>query len=371
MQAAPFCYGPVSTTLNVIRHLVRYGHKMVMIDEGPTGELIRRSGLPVECVSFSTVPPFSSELIEAIKQADLVVSNTDPIFAAESLKYNPHTVVVDTLFWMWDDMDDSLLDCDLFIIQNFSNMEAQIERLGRPSQMVVTGPLMSMPENPIPFNERENMIHVSLGGCHCSLVDGACDPYPSMILSVIEEIGSTIPQGCRVVFTAGEQAVCALGGKKPIVEMMTLSNDENVALMRKARASLLSPGLTGAMEAFAAQTPVFFLPPQNYSQVLQLEQYRENGVAPHSFTWSDVYPDFRLPPYMPEEEAVNRVREIVGRFCSDTDAIAALKQRLKTFFTDDLPGYDPQQASRFFADMGGNGAEAAAAAIDRVLKPGG
>jgi hypothetical protein len=35
-QAAPFCFGPISTLLNVVQALADSGERLIVIDEGPT-----------------------------------------------------------------------------------------------------------------------------------------------------------------------------------------------------------------------------------------------------------------------------------------------------------------------------------------------
>ena len=363
LQAAPFCYGPISTTLNVARVLGQFDHRLLAIEEGPTGELVRRSGFRMERVAVPTCP-LSQELLNVIDQADLVVSNTDPVFAAACLERGARVVVLDTLFWMWDKLDSALLDCELYIVQDFYGVDEQVERLGRPRNFLRVGPLVRPQDPPVSQTRRENLIHVSLGGCDCLLVDPAQDPYPATILESIKEVLTT---GSEIVLSTGERTARSLEPRDNRFKVSTLSNRDHLEVMRRAKAILLSPGLTGTMEVLEAETPVFFLPPQNYSQVLQLKAYRKASAAPFSFTWSDVYPEFDLPFYLPEEEAVNRVREVVGRFVRDPEARGVLRQKLAAFLDTGFQDYDPGPGKKLRRSLGMGGAEKAARAINALL----
>jgi hypothetical protein len=368
LQAAPFCFGPISTLLNVVQAFVRPGYQMIVIEEGPTRDLIRRSRLPLERVTLTTAPPFSAELAELIDQAELVVSNTDPLFAAECMTRGAKVVVIDTLFWMWDHIPPILSEAECYIAQDFYGIEAQLERLGRPRNFLKLGPLTSTQGPPIPLARRANSIQISFGGCDCLLVDPRQDPYPGLMLKLMEDALTTaLPQDWDILLCCGERAARSLQPQDSCVTVGTLSNRAYLKKMRQAKAILLSPGLTGTLEVLQAETPVFFFPPQNYSQALQLSAYRKANVAPYSFTWTDVYPEFALPPYLPEEEAVDRVRAVIARFVQDEAAQDVLRHKLVEFLQIGIQNYDPVPARMLFESLGREGPVQAARAIEGCL----
>jgi hypothetical protein len=367
-QAAPFCFGPVSTTLNVMQELAGAGHRLIMVDEGPTGDLIRRSGLPIEGVALPTTPPFTPELGRWVDRVDLVVSNTDPIFAAACMERGAPVTVIDTLFWMWDHIPPILMEAELFISQAFHGTQAQIERLGRPRNYIEVGPLIAPQALPVPLADRDRLIQVSFGGCDCFLVDPAHDPYPALVLGLLEEaLDAALPADHRVVLCCGERTACTLEPRDGRITVNTLSNREYLRTMRRARAIFLSPGLAGTMEVFEAQTPAFFFPPQNYSQVLQLRACRQAAVAPYSFTWSDVYPEFDLPPYLREEEAVARVRQVIERAVDDPVARDELRRQMVSFLQVGIHDHNPGPPHRLRESLGMGGPSQAARAIESWL----
>jgi hypothetical protein len=365
LQAAPFCFGPISTLLNVIQGLVRPNYRLIIIEEGPTRDLIRRSGLPLERVALTTAPPFSPELGELIDQADLVVSNTDPVFAAACMERGAKVIVVDTLFWMWDHIPPILLEAERYIVQDFGDAEAQFKRLGRPQDFLQVGALTSHQPPPVPLTRRVSSIHVSFGGCDCLLVDPQRDPYPGLMLELLENaLAAALPHRWDVLLCCGDRTACSLQPRDKRITVSTLSNQDYLKSMRQAKAALLSPGLTSTLEVLQAETPVFFFPPQNYSQVLQLSAYRKANVAPYSFTWADAYPEFALPPYLPEEEAVARVRTVIDRFGGDVAAQDTLRRKLVEFLQTGIQAYDPAPARRLCASLGADGPVRAARAIE-------
>lgn len=367
-QAAPFCFGPISTTLSVIDGLVDTQHRFIVIDEGPTGDLTKRSDLPIQRVHLSTSRPFDATLRELIESADLVVSNTDPGFAAECMALGAQVAVIDTLFWMWDSLPASLLDAPVFIAQAFDGNLDQFERLGRPQHYVEVGPLVNAQPSPLIQTEREKIILVSLGGCDCFLFDPAQDPYPGLVLKALEQALDQVQlRDYRVMLCCGERASCTLSPTNSMIEIRTLSKEEYIHALRRARAVILSPGLTGSMEAFEAQTPVFFLPPQNYSQVLQLASFRNANTAPNSFAWGDAFPDFSLTPYLPEEAAVARVRQVIDQLKNTPDAHNKLTRSLQDFLQVGMHHYDPQPGRHYRESLGLDGPKKAAQTIKTFL----
>ncbi|MBK6930753.1 MAG: hypothetical protein IPH12_07695 [Saprospirales bacterium] len=366
-QAAPFCFGPISTTLNMVRQLAGKGLEIVMIGEGPTNNLLKRENLEFELLDASTTAPFSDELSKIIERANLVISNTDPAFASACMRRGARVAVVDTLYWMWDRLDPILLESDAYLIQNFMGTAEQLERLGRPRNTVLVGPLITALELPLRRQERENFILISLGGCDCNLVDHCQDPYPGMIFEMVEKVIRENDMDLEIIWTTSERPASNLNGRFNTHRVGTFSNQDHVALMRRAKGVILSPGITGSMEAFEAGTPVFFLPPQNYSQALQLRAFREKGVAPFGFSWYDVYPDLSPPPYLPEEQAVSQIRQTIERCASDQRVWDALYQALQLFLRSGIARYDPKPARELRTALGTDGPLKAAQAILQLL----
>ncbi|MCB0617892.1 MAG: hypothetical protein KDC32_11865 [Saprospiraceae bacterium] len=367
-QAAPFCFGPIATTLNVVRELAGSGHHLTLIGEGPTHDLLDREDFEFDKLPASTVKPFSEELEQLIREADLVVSNTDPPFAAACIRRGAKVVVIDTLFWMWDHIDPILLQSDSYIIQNFIGVEQQMARIGRPQNLLVVGPLTQKQEQPIPQGERDNFLLVSLGGCDCNLVAKESDPYPEIICRLIECVLEQESLDIEVMLATGERSANALCAKTASVQIGTFSNKEHVDLIRRAKGVMLSPGLTGSMEVFEGGTPVFFLPPQNYSQVLQMKAFRRSEVAGHSFSWFDVYPELAPPPYLPEEEAVAIVRDAIGKCIQDEKTWTTFYQTVKAFLETGIQNFDPTPGYRLRTRLGIDGVRKASERILQILE---
>jgi hypothetical protein len=367
LQAAPFCFGPASTLLSIARHFEN-GFELMMIDEGPTGDLLKLSGLDIKSIQISTIHP-SKELDELIRSVDIVVSNTDLEFAKYCIDHQvAKLVIIDTLFWMWDDIDKRLFGADLYVIQDFMGTENQLNRLGSPRNYLSVGPLINWVVNQ-ENQQKKDQVLISLGGCDCVLFDSHNDPFPSLISRLIRKsFGESQFKDYELVLTVGAKTKSSLQSRTEGFEIKTLSNTDNQLLMGKVHAILLSPGLTATFEAIHSGTPIFFLPPQNYSQVIQLDEYKKLGIAPYSFTWSDAYPEFSLPNNLPETIAVERVRQVVDRFLSDEAAQQVFQNKLDRFIQSGIKDYEPKLAKEFLNKIGTDGVKKATDAILDLIK---
>jgi hypothetical protein len=219
------------------------------------------------------------------------------------------------------------------------------------------------------LSRRDDLLLVSLGGCDCSLYETEADAYPALMLQVLEQALAEAPDSNRrVLVCCGEHAACALRPQRSEVSIQTLPKQDYIQALRCARAAVLSPGLNGAMEAFEAATPAFFLPPHNYSQLLQLKVYRQVGAAPYGFTWSDMDTQLDLPAYLPEEEGVRQVNAAVQRLAHDEQAQAVFRQRRVDFLKNGISSYEPEPALVYRRSLGMNGPRQAADLIQTCLR---
>jgi hypothetical protein len=367
LQSAPFCFGPTSTLLNIAKHFGEH-HDLLMIDEGPSGELLKLSGLNIRPVKIASNKP-SKELEALLKSVDVIISNTDLEFARYCCENAvKKLVIVDTLFWMWDRIDPLLFKSSLYIIQDFFGTDEQLKRLGSPENLVRVGPLVNFNTNNN-VNLHPQKILVSLGGCDCTLFDPEIDPLPALIIELIQMAlkEMNLPAE-KLIITVGTKTREALKTVIGDIEIKTLSNSDNQLLMNNVQAIFLSPGITGTFEAMHAGVPVFFLPPQNYSQLLQLNEYQKFGVAPFCFNWPDVYPSFTLPNYLPEKEAVSRTRNTVNQFLKDKETQEKFKLSIKIFIQSGINGYHHEKAKALLNKFGKDGIDRACQAIIDLIE---
>jgi hypothetical protein len=120
-----------------------------------------------------------------------------------------------------------------------------------------------------------------------------------------------------------------------------LPREEYQKLLSTAKAVVLSPGLTGFYEVVAAKSPVFFLPPHNYSQYLQLQSYKDILCPPYYSDWLRLGITKVMDCFLPEEQMLQEVDEVLA---SLIDKGELLTQHLREFFDSAWQSYDPQPA---------------------------
>lgn len=320
-DAAAFCFGPASTLEVVLDELLDDDLDLMVLSSGTTAEFL--AGYSARC---TLVPCDSDEPAELARRrhlfqrCDLFVSNTNPVSARYALEQGVPTIYVDTLFWMWDDIDPLIARSAVYVAQTFAGIEENRRRIGGEiADFRLVGPLVGQP------SERTRAGHclISYGGMASKFtVPGVTNRYAWTMTRLLLEAFERAPAFDRYLFRGCGRVMDALerefGDSR--CEFAFAPRAQHLDEMASARNLLLSPGLTGSYEAIGAGTPTWLLPPQNYSQQLQAETFL--GLDPAPFDgrhWSQIYPDLALRRYMPEEEAVALVSATVRRFEEDAD----------------------------------------------------
>jgi hypothetical protein len=325
LDAAAFCYGPISTLLAVIDCLPVDALEMVVLASGTSAELAGAHGGAFRIVECDT-----EQLAALAAQADLLarcavfVSNTNPVSARYAKLRGCRVAYIDTLFWMWDAIDDVVAQADAFLVQDFAGVDDNRRRLAIDiPHFERVGPLIALGGGGVSTEPRAL---VSFGGMESSLtVPGRTNRYAwvmaPLVLEALRRRGGlerTVLCGRGHVMDSLAQLYAG-----PDVECRFLPHREYIAALRRCQVHLAAPGLTGAYEARALGVPIAFLLAQNYSQQLQVEIFLSDPSWPATgVDWRAIYDDAAIPAHLPEPVAVARVNELVLRFERDRAAQA-------------------------------------------------
>ncbi|HEV2863942.1 MAG TPA: radical SAM/SPASM domain-containing protein [Pyrinomonadaceae bacterium] len=369
MQAAPFCFGPASTSLAIASELRKHDVAIVWLAEGTTLRLLRAGQYEDYVIPFSLGEQGahgpSSHYVE---EADVVVVNTDPDFAEFALGLNERTVYVDILYWMWESIPEVAERCELYLYEDFVRVDEQIRRKGMPRNAVRVGPLINPADGAGGHRPATTGGHllVSLGGLHRpgearALLSSFGDMVRLAVMDALEQNGEF-----SEVYIAGDipRSETTLGNGVRI-HTGCLSKEEHQRLLSTARAVVLSPGLTGFYEAAAARVPIFFLPPHNYSQHLQLQSYKAALKEPCYADWEQLGISKKLPCFLPEEEMLREVDAVLAEVVGKGDLLA---RQLREFLGSGFRYYDPRPAADMLESLEGGGAERAAGEILRRIE---
>lgn len=332
LDAAPFCFGPVSTLQVVLDELPVTDLDLILLSSGTTAEFM--ADYDPKCVQVTCDTENRDELArhnELFQKCALFVSNTNPVSARYAIEVGTPVLYLDTLFWMWDKIDPLIAKSAIYVAQSFRGIEENRRRIGRDiADFRIVGPLV----RPARARERNRDCLISYGGMSSKLtVPGVTNRYAWVMTRLLLSAFERAPAFDRYVFRGNARVMDALARefKDNRCEFGFAPHAKHVEEMAGACNVLLSPGLTGTYEALASYAPTWLLPPQNYSQQLQAEFFLNDGAF-QGRHWGHIYPDFELPAYVPEPEGVRRVSAAVLRFEEDAEAqnryVAALSEAL-------------------------------------------
>lgn len=345
MQAAPFCFGPVSTSLAIATELRKFDLAIVWLAEGTALQLLQAGKYDDYVVPFNLANRDDKRrYAHYIEEADMVVVNTDPDFAKFALGLNKKTVYIDILYWMWQSIPEIAERCALYVYEDFVRMDDQIKRMGTPRNALRVGPLVSPGSVPDKRSDSQagNHLLVSLGGLHRpGNSQGLLCSFSDMVRRAVEEALEENDDFNEVYFAGGVEASETTLRNGVKVHTGCLSKETHLRLISSAKAVVLSPGLTGFYEVASAKVPVFFLPPHNYSQYLQLESYKAVLKQPYYADWERLGFFTELACFLPEEQMLNSVDSILAEVIEKGDL---LTQHLREFLTSGYKVYDSQPA---------------------------
>ncbi|MDC9580304.1 hypothetical protein PSI15_01715 [Xenorhabdus sp. PR6a] len=323
-DADPFCFGPISTTLNVVeklkcRNKFISGTKFILLGTLTSSQLGQKSGLfdaIYECDTTSVSE--LSRYAELISGADLYISNTNPNSINFVSKLDTPIIYIDTLFWMWDNLQVDLHQTEKTFIQNFHGIERNIERFqDKLGTYQVIPPILHSSLQQYMMDERMTDDHppegvlITLGGIDTVYAD-TTDFYYHFLKELLsipylqQETKITIAGGGKTIVNLAEM----FAKTHPHIDIGCFARQDFLQKLHRAHKVLANPGLTTFYECVALNKDVFFLPPQNYSQQLQLDVYLQHYYShEHGFLWQSEYGYPDIPLYLPEKEGLALIKK--------------------------------------------------------------
>jgi hypothetical protein len=206
---------------------------------------------------------------------------------------------------MWKELPVDLNDVEKYYIEDFRCLKLKPSRFGESGKYQVVPPLIDVSTEPKltahPF------LLVSLGGIDSSLYD-----FPVFYEKLIEYISSNEQLSDYNIMICG-------GGKKFMesefkkfertgLTITCLGPEEHISYLKSADIVLSSAGLHGFYENYFLNKNVLFLPPQSYSQYLQLKYIQAyfRGVAAVNLEQLGI--KHTLRENMPDKERIAEVK---------------------------------------------------------------
>ncbi|MDR0217465.1 MAG: hypothetical protein LBI71_01025 [Enterobacteriaceae bacterium] len=344
-DADPFCFGPISTTLNVVEKLRQRNKlisdtKFILLGTLTSSQLGQKSGLFHDIYECDTTSATDlSRYSELIENANLYISNTNPNSIDFVAKFDTPIIYIDTLFWMWDNLHVDLRQTEKTFIQNFHGIERNIKRcrdkLG--NYQIIPPILHNSLQQFIKDEPNQEGILITLGG-----IDTVYADTTDFYYHFLEELLS-IPQlqnETNMTIAGGGKTIVNLAARfaqtHPHIHIGCFARHEFLQKLRSARKVLANPGLTTFYECIALNKDVFFLPPQNYSQQLQLDVYLQHYYSPeYGFLWQPEYGYPDIPSYLPEKEGLALIKESNNLFINNPTERKRAMDKISQFLVNE------------------------------------
>jgi len=347
-DAVPFCFGPVSKIISIAEHLHNASVQLTLLASGTSKELGGKSNL------FSIVD-CNSEILSDLEQnkklfeeAGVFVTVMNPIAAKFALNLGKPVVYIDSLFWMWDSLPKEFAKIDKYFVQDLFDSKEALIKYPFLRNVEFVGPII---DDSLPIQKsKDDFVLVNFGGMESALIQiGKNSNYPFIVGKII--INALEKSGQKAFVCGNDKVLQKLLEKNPKnIKIGGKSHKEFLELLRKTKLLITTPGLTTSLEAFHYGAPIAFLPPENYSQFLNLKTFRQQGIADDSFHWMDIYSELDIVVGEDEVIGVSKVLSAIKRFEQDVGSKQKLGQFIDKLLSKEWVGTDKQQG--YFDSLG-------------------
>ena len=366
-DAVPFCFGPISKMITVSEKL-SVQNRVSMLVSGTSQDLANKSHVDslINCNTEETNELKKQEM--RIKTSDLFINIMNPISARFVKSIDVPQVQIDSLFWMWDQIPQEILESEIYFIQNFEGVEKQLTRYyDKIKNPKLVGPIVKDP----PLVEKTNKLVINFGGMESgSIKVGKNSNYPFIISKILDEIKNKLDFDEILCLGNGHiMDTIQKNNQSKKIKYGFLGHDEFIREIASAKMLLTSPGLTTTFEAFNANTPTFFLPPQNYSQYWNLSGFNDKEITNGALNWDDYY-NIKISENEDENSGIRKVLSCINNFESDTKKQKDLSKYILdlTKFEDNKLNKVGRKQKRYFNELGGNGTPTIIKLINNLLE---
>ena len=339
VTAEMFGYGPIITGNYLVESLKKkINAYWVFMGSGIAMEQAKRSNMFDEYVACETYKLEDLEKNrEYFESSDAVISSENLQGAIFCVRNSFKVYYIDNLFWLWNKIPDELNRVACYFMVDCFNTKENIKRIGSGIQRYeLVGPLR---KNVLRDSEKkENKVIINIGGA---------DSFLSSF-ELVKEFYRIVLSG---IISKSKEAnvtdIIVCGGKAMIdglrcyflnentVRFESFSKDEYLHEISQARYVFLSPGLGNFFECLNFSVPVMMLPPINYSQFWQMEEYKKIDFGISMLNWCDFQNYITVERDVEEKVGVDQVLANVHNFIKDKKAWQLLNMEFQKYFDID------------------------------------
>jgi hypothetical protein len=343
ITAECFGYGPIITGLNVAKELIKnHDVELNFIGTGVALEQAKMSGYfknIKECKTFDTDE--LKNIKEDIMKSDVMLS-CENIPGAKYARYlgHKHVFYIDNLMWMWDELHDGLDNLTGYIISETLPCKDNFEKIGKNIENpIFVGPLRDYV--PVINNVTEKKLIINIGGAEAFIIDsGFLVKFYNKLLSQILKDKNILDRFEKIIVCGGGTIInnIKIPNLENKISIKVLSNKDYLKELDTASHLIMASGLGNFYESLMRNKNIMYLPPVNYSQLLQLVHYKNMDFGFSILNWDDFsfYDDVKGG--LNENVGVEKVIENVEKYINDNgDAI--LSDKLENFLAIDQSEY--------------------------------
>lgn len=318
-----FGFGPASHALAIAAALRHLDPEVIIgaVADGAAHDFLRRSG------GFDRMLVAPEEMLPDSDDIDAratVVSVGDFGRALEAKRRGLRVVLVDALYWMWNEDPIDTTVVDEYLCLAFPGVEERISASnGSAPSVRVIPQILGGPLPPV-ATERRGVI-LNLGGAVTPF--GVNPRYLSALTQTVAQVvADVVGEELRVTCSARVREALWSHGLTKEIRVQELSWPEMMRGLATNSLLLSVPGLSIVWEAGVMGIPTIFLPGSNYSQHQQSRSYR--GIST-LVSWDEIPGFSTLPSGMPEREGVTGAIAVGNRFADAAAAQDVLADRLR------------------------------------------
>ncbi|MHA1248644.1 MAG: hypothetical protein ACTSRP_01500 [Candidatus Helarchaeota archaeon] len=345
----PMCYGSSSALLAILSNL---NADITVLINSLTEEIIASDPNNYKMIKVKLKDPYDIEKKVNLKKFDavLVISNTSnlDLYFANDLP----VFFVDLHYWYKTKKSHHVwtkaIKC---FVEKFPGVQERInqEYNNKPEPLIV-GPII----RPEIINrnslKKEKFILINIGGAESRWIKpGVNSNYLKIIIEIILSIKSKLLDN-KIFIAAGKSAIQSIN-KNDIPKNIILKTFPQIEFFKKlwsCNLYITSPGLNAVMEAIHYNKPMIFLPPQNASQILQLQIYEQEGLVPRGLNFPELLDNFKLPEnYLDEKELTFKVLKALKLIEKST----LIKNKIKNHIIKQFDYINSKQYSESFINF--------------------
>lgn len=361
-DANPMAYGSSSALLSILDHLGEVADATALVRD-VSGELLGRDPAVARTLAVDVKDPAAVEEALASERFDavLVVSNLSNVALYHRLGLP--IFFVDILYWYGADKSHPVFRlAERSYAQAFPGVRERSAHYPPAERPAVVGPLIRATP-PRASTPRGTL--VNLGGVRSRFITPEQAPmFLKCVADLLHAVAPLLPPG-PIRVAAGRDACALIAPLLPArAQAESLPQPAYLRALAEAAVFLSAPGLNAVFEALEVGVPLVFLPPQNATQVLQLERYERASLAAPGLNLPALVPTLSLPPQVADEGAYTaQVLDALRAVVTSDDRTAALVAHV-TAQLHELAGRGAARQA-FWAGLGPPGGPRVAADLAR------